>query len=274
MTDGSIRDLIRGAMAEIPGSSSRLDAELLMSHVLGRSRAWLIAHDDLLLVEESVCRFQHLLMRRRLGEPMAYLLGYRDFWKGRFKVAPGCLVPRPESELLVEIALAARPDTSATLLDLGSGSGALGISLALERPEWTVVASDLYDDAVAATTANGRHVQNLVRCQGYWGSAYRDACFDIVVCNPPYIPEGDPHLASLAAEPVTALSAGADGLDDIRRVVTDAFRILKPGGTLVMEHGHDQRASVIAILTDAGYADLRTFDDLNAVPRAVSAKRV
>ncbi len=275
--DRAMRSLIRSAfssaMNKTASQTSRLDAELLMSHVLGKSRAWLIAHDDLRLDEITIRQFQDLIARRRAGEPVAYLLGYRDFWNRRFEVGPGCLVPRPETELLVEIALAALSDTPATLLDLGAGSGAIGITLAAERPRWYVIASDLYEDALTITTANSTDVPNLFRCQGNWGEAFGDASFNVVVCNPPYIAAGDPHLTCLTAEPTSALLAGTDGLDDIRRVVADSVRILKSGGMLVMEHGHDQRASVVAILKNAGYADIRTFDDLNGTPRAVRATR-
>lgn len=272
-SQSTIRSTSTGAMNESASQTSRLDVELLMSHVLSKSRAWLIAHDDLHLDETTVGQFEVAVARRRAGEPIAYILGYRYFWNRRFEVGPGCLVPRPETELLVEIALAALSDRPATLLDLGAGSGAVGISLAAERPRWSVIACDLYEDALIMTTANCTDIPNLFCCRGNWGEALGAASFDLVVCNPPYIAAEDPHLAGLSAEPMSALIAGTDGLDDIRRVVADAVRILKSGGMLVMEHGHEQRESVVALLKNAGYADIRTFDDLDGTPRAVRATR-
>jgi len=260
--------LLRAAAARIdPG-----DAALLLAHALGRPRAWLYAHGDEAPDPAALQRFEALLARREAGEPVAYLTGRRGFWRHELRVTPDTLVPRPETERLVELALERlAPGAPLRIADLGTGSGAIALALALERPRARVVATDASPAAleVARGNADALGAGNIEFRHGSWFEPLAGERFDLVASNPPYVADGDPHLAQgdLRFEPAAALASGADGLDDIRVIVRDAPAHLVPGGWLLLEHGFDQGAAVRALLHAAGFAEVGTGRDLEGRDR-------
>lgn len=264
-TDTSCRpdSLLREAARHI----AREDAEPLLAHALGRDRAWLFAHATDPVEAELADGFRQLVERRAAGEPVAYLTGRRGFWTLDLEVTPDTLVPRPETELLVELALARiGPDVPARVADLGTGSGAIALAIASERPVAAVVATDISAPtlAVAVRNAQAHRLDNVWFRRGDWDEALGRDRFDLIASNPPYIAEGDPHLAQgdLRHEPPRALSSGADGLDAIRTIVAAASRHLVPNGWLLLEHGLDQGGAVRALLEAAGFAEVSTARDL------------
>ena len=243
------------------------DAEALLCHVLGRPRSWLYAHGDDELDEAGATAFDALLARRRGGMPVAYLTGRRGFWRFDLNVGPATLIPRPETELLVELALERMPsDRPLRVADLGTGTGAIALALALERPGAEVIATDASDAAleVAAGNAARLGVGNVTFRHGNWLAPLAGERFDLIASNPPYIAEGDPHLArgDLRFEPPTALASGVDGLDAIRVIAAGAPAHLVPGGWLLVEHGFDQGPPVRALLEAAGFEAIATATDL------------
>ena len=254
---------LRGARAMVgPG-----EAELLLAHVLDRSRSWLYSHGDEALDEAAAQRFAGLLERRRAGEPVAYLIGQRGFWRFDLQVSPATLIPRPETELLVEQALARIPEDRPTrIADLGTGSGAIALALALERPLAQVTGTDASESALAVARANATSLGLInvdFRC-GDWLAPLGEERCDLIASNPPYIAEDDVHLASgdLRFEPRSALASGVDGLEDIRTIVAGAPALLRAGGWLLLEHGLEQGAAVRALLSAAGLRDVATVPDL------------
>jgi release factor glutamine methyltransferase len=255
----------------------RLDAQLLLLQALGRpvhERAWLLAHDGDALPAGAWPALAAFCTRRLAGEPVAYLLGEKEFHGLALRVDARVLVPRPDTEALVDWALTvleghARP----AVLDLGTGSGAIALALQQARPDAQVDAVDASADALAVARANAQRLGLAVRfAQADWlaGAA---AGYGLIVSNPPYIAEGDPHLPALAHEPVSALVSGRDGLDDIRRIAGDAPAHLAPGGWLLLEHGHDQAAAVRSLLTAAGLEAAQSRHDLAGIERCSGARR-
>ncbi|MFN9776189.1 MAG: peptide chain release factor N(5)-glutamine methyltransferase [Burkholderiales bacterium] len=258
----------------------RLDARALAAHASGRPREWLIAHGDEPAEPAAAATFAAIAARRRAGEPLAYLVGGREFRGRRFAVSPAVLVPRPETEGLVDAALARLPAHRAPrVLDLGTGSGAIAVSLALERPDATVVATDASADAleVARTNAAALGAARVDFGLGDWWQALpADAApFDCVITNPPYVAEGDPHLldAALGHEPRAALASGPGGLDAIEAIVAGAPARLVPGGWLLIEHGRDQGEAVRARLAAAGFVEVATLPDLQGLDRIGLGRR-
>jgi release factor glutamine methyltransferase len=250
----------------------RADAECLLAHVLGRPRSWLFAHGGDALDEAAIARFDALVARRSEGEPVAYLVGHRGFRNLDLAVTPDTLIPRPETELLVELGLARIPaDSDARIADLGTGSGAIALAIAVERPHAQVVATDRSDAtlAVARANAGANALANVEFRAGDWFAPLAGERFDVIVSNPPYIADDDPHLAQgdLCFEPRAALAAGRDGLDAIRSIVRDAPAHLVDGGWLLLEHGHDQGEAVRRLLAQAGFDDIDTAQDLEARDR-------
>jgi release factor glutamine methyltransferase len=244
------------------------EAELLLLHALGqRERAWLFAHGGDAMPAQAVARFEALVLRREHGEPVAYLLGHRGFWTLELQTTPAVLIPRPETELLVEQALLRiPPERTAHVADLGTGSGAIALALASERPGAHVVATDASLEALELAAANARaHTIGNVefRC-GDWWSPLAGERFDLVASNPPYIADSDPHLSQgdLRFEPHAALASGEDGLDAIRAIAAGAPAHLHPGGWLLLEHGWEQGSAVRALLHEAGLVDVATHRDL------------
>ncbi|GAB3361021.1 peptide chain release factor N(5)-glutamine methyltransferase [Lysobacter tyrosinilyticus] len=249
-----------------------VDAEFLLVHVLGKSRSWLFAHRDDLVTGDLAATFAALVQRRAQGEPVAYLTGQRGFWRFDLAVTPATLIPRPETELLVELALERLPtDRALRVADLGTGSGAIALALAHERPRAQVTATDASASALAVARANANALRlgNVGFDEGDWYTPLGDAHFDLIASNPPYIALGDPHLdeGDLRYEPASALSSGTDGLDAIRTIVADAPAHLLPGGWLLLEHGWDQGEAVRALLTMAGFAEVATYQDLEGRDR-------
>lgn len=255
---------------EPESDSPRLDAELLLAHALGKSRTWLFVHAGDDLEGRDVDAFESLLQRRLNGEPVAYILGTREFWSVPLRVTPDTLVPRPETERLVEVALEQIPrNATMRIADLGTGSGAVAIAIALERPNVSLVACDRSTNALKVAEQNALSL-NLDRIQfveSDWTSSLGKTLFDLVVSNPPYVASGDPALDRLQKEPSAALVSGDDGLDDIRRLAVDVRTILKINGRFVFEHGADQQAAVRSILETAGWKDIHQFKDYSGRPR-------
>lgn len=248
---------------------ARLDASLLLSHSLEQPRSWLIAHDDDELTEAQLDQFESLCRRRTNGEPMAYITGEKEFWSISLKVGPGVLVPRPETEGLVETALTKLPATQCHILDLGTGSGAIACALATERPDATLLAIDASDTALEIAKGNAERLQlnNLQFKTSHWFSELSDQRFDLIVSNPPYVEDSDPHLEALQHEPLTALTAGADGLDDLRVIVSQSPERLTTGGWLLVEHGAQQGQAVQQLFIAAGFSNISTRQDLAGLDR-------
>lgn len=250
----------------------RLEVRMLLEHVLAKPRAWLLAHDTDPLAPEVVAAYEALAQRRLAGEPMAYLLGQREFMGHMFRVTPDVLIPRPDTEVLVETALECVAGQAApAVLDLGTGSGAIAISIALARRDARVMASDVSAAALAVAAGNAWELTASVRfVEGSWYDAVpAGEGFDLIVSNPPYVASDDPHLGQgdVRFEPRGALTDGADGLEDLRRIVAGAHRHLKAGGALWMEHGWDQAEAVRALLAATGFSDVHSRRDLAGIER-------
>ena len=256
--------------------SPRLDAEILLCRCIDMPRSYLFAHPEDELDEVTLQRFDDVLQRRADGVPMAYIMGLKEFWSQEFAVSPATLVPRPETELLVNLALCEIPrDTAWRVLDLGTGSGAIAVSIACERPLSQVTAVDVSEDALLVAAENARALaQGNVEClHGDWTAPVRDRTFDLIVSNPPYVRADDEALASLRHEPQSALIAGEDGLDAIRVLAADCGDVLVERGLLLIEHGSDQREAVAALLDAHGWTDVHCHNDLAGLPRVTAARR-
>lgn len=252
----------------------RLDAHLLLGHVLARSRTWLLAHDTDLLAPDTQARYLALLARRAEGEPAAYLLGDKEFFGLSLRVTPDTLIPRPDTETLVHWALEHLPtDQPRRVLDLGTGSGAIALALAHERPQADVTAVDASAGALQVALDNAAALGLRLRGRlGSWFAPVAGERFDLIVSNPPYIAEGDPHMAALRFEPESALTAGPDGLDDLRLIVAQAPDHLPPGGWLLLEHGYDQAEAVQTLMRQRGFVEVSTRFDLGQQARCTGAR--
>ena len=245
----------------------RFDAEVLLQHVLRRPPSWLVAHADDVLSLADEQAFRELVQRRLSGEPVAYITGRRGFWSLELEVTPATLIPRPETELLVELVLARiSEERPADVVDLGTGSGAIALAIGTERPQARILGIDASAAALEVAVRNARRlcIPNVRFVEGDWLAPLGDRRVDLIVSNPPYIEADDPHLAQgdLRFEPAGALASGADGLDDIRRIVADARAHLQPGGWLLFEHGWNQGEACRALLQAAGYTEVFTAQDL------------
>ena len=258
-------------------ATAELDAQLLLAHVMAVARARLKSHPEELADPSHTQHYRRLLARRAAGEPLAYLTGSRDFWSLTLKVTPAVLIPRPETELLVERALALRTAAAGRVADLGTGCGAVALALASERPRWQVVATDACADALAIARANaaGLGLGRVELRQGDWYQPLRGERFDLLVSNPPYVAQDDPALetASLRHEPPRALTPGLDALECLRTLVRGAPRHLAPGGWLLLEHGATQGADVRRELVEAGFAHVRSHRDLAGHERMTEGQR-
>ncbi|HEY4972902.1 MAG TPA: peptide chain release factor N(5)-glutamine methyltransferase, partial [Steroidobacteraceae bacterium] len=273
---GTVRALVQRGWAQLAGGSesSRLDAELLLAHALQQPRSYLLAHDDEPVDEATIARYQALLARSTQGEPLAYLIGEREFWSLPLAVTPQVLIPRPETELAVERCLALRDAREAAVADLGTGSGAIALALAVERPQWRVMATDRDAGALQIARGNAERlgVRNVYFSQGDWFASLQGRQFDLIVSNPPYVAASDPALHALRYEPLAALSPGASGLEALRQILSQAPPHLLPGGWLVLEHGASQAAEIAGSLVDAGYARVRCHTDLAGRERVTEAQ--
>lgn len=258
----------------------RLDGQMLLLHTLGRSpldRAWLLAHDTDPLPSSAWPDFEALCQRRQSGEPVAYLTGQRAFYGVMLQVNADVLDPRPDTETLVDWALELLAHTpKPVVIDLGTGSGAIALAIQHTRPDARVTATDASPAALAVAQANAVRLQLPVQCvMGNWLNRWEGPVgdVDLVVSNPPYIADEDPHLAALHHEPLMALTSGPDGLRDIRHLITQAYDVLKPGGWLLLEHGYDQADAVAALLADAGYTQVQHQLDLAGHRRCSGAAK-
>ncbi len=272
-------------MLGLDSGTARIETQILLRHVLKISRASLLAHPERRLTDLEQARYHELLLRRLRGEPLAYLLGEREFFGLIFKVTPATLIPRPETELLVELALqhipqmhpAPQPSSASgggsllRVLDLGTGCGAIALSIAHARPDAEVVAVEASAAAlvVARENAHQLNIANIVFEPGNWFEPLDMQRFDLIVSNPPYVAAGDPHLlqGDLPFEPLSALASGVDGMDDIRRIISNAPAHLNPGGWLMFEHGYDQAATVRNLLREAGLLEVFSVRDLAGIER-------
>lgn len=273
MSVSTFADALRAATAQLAmHDSARLDAELLLAHILGQPRSHLHAWPERTLTEEQAQAFAALIARRAAGEPVAHILGRREFWSLDLEVTPDTLIPRPETELLVELALARIPaDAAWDIVDLGTGSGAIALAVARERPHCRILASDVSADALAVAERNARSLGlgNVRFVHGAWYLPIGETRFDMILSNPPYIRADDPHLCAgdVRFDPHSALVAGHDGLDDLRRIVAGAPDHLRPGGWLLVEHGYDQGDAVAGLFALAGFSAVETVRDLGDQPR-------
>jgi release factor glutamine methyltransferase len=270
----AVRGLLAAASRTLTQASESpvLDAQALLAHVLGHDRGWLFAWPEQEPTPEERDAFDALVRRRQQGEPIAYLTGEREFWSLRLRVSPATLIPRPETEQLVETLLAQTLEADAQVLDLGTGSGAIALALASERPGWTITATDYSAAALAVARQNAQRLQlsNVHFFEGDWFEALpRGRRFAAVVSNPPYVAEQDDHLArgDLRFEPRTALASGQDGLDAMRHLISRAPRHLEAGGCLWLEHGADQGPEVRQLLCGAGFSAVTTQRDTAGLER-------
>ncbi len=253
----------------------RLDAQLIVGGVLGRTRTWLLAHDTDALATADAQRIAALVARRAAGEPLAYLHGDQEFFGMTLRVTPDVLIPRPDTETLVNWALDMLPTEQArSVADLGTGSGAIALAIASQRPLAEVTAVDLSDAALAVARGNAQSLglPNVRFAAGSWLAPLAGQRFDLIVSNPPYIAEGDPHLPALRFEPITALTAGQDGLSDLRQIIGQAGGHIHGNGHLLLEHGYDQAEAVAQLLRDVGFTDVSTRFDFGGQPRCTGGR--
>lgn len=279
----SIRSALLQAQAQLSQAplldaiDARYESQLLLQQVLKVNRAWLIAHENDDLATDIQHNFNALMQRRIGGEPIAYILGEREFYGLNLAVTPATLIPRPDTELLVDIALKKIPaNQAAQILDLGTGTGAIALAIAQQRPHTQVTGVDASRPALEVAISNSQqlHISNCLFVLSDWFNNLNDARFDVIVSNPPYIEEADEHLkqGDLRFEPISALASGTDGLDDIRRIIDGCLVHLKPQGWLMFEHGYNQAASVSELMAQTGLVAIESFKDLGGNERVTIGK--
>ena len=274
----SIRRALRDATYRLSAvsESARLDAELLLCRAIDMPRSYIFAHPDDVLDDGALERFAGTVERRLAGEPMAYIKGTKEFWSLELMVTPATLVPRPETEILVDLALREIPRRGdCRVLDLGTGSGAIALALAKERPLAEIAAVDIRVEALEVAKINARElgIANVEFLEGSWTGPVADRTFDVVVSNPPYVAAGDPALDALGAEPREALVAGDDGLDAIEVLARECQAVLAGGGALIFEHGSTQAESVKERLLRYAWVDIRCHNDYAGLPRVTVARK-
>ena len=279
----SIRSALLQAQALLSNSpqldaiDARFESQLLLQHLLKVNRAWLIAHESDTLSTDVQTKFDQLVNRRANGEPIAYILGNREFYGLNLIVTAATLIPRPDTEILVDTALNKIPsNTPLQILDLGTGSGAIALAIAQQRSQVQMTAVDASKAALEVAINNSKqlHISNIHFLLSDWFNNLNDTLFDVIVSNPPYIENTDAHLdqGDLRFEPTSALASGADGLDDIRRIIYDCLIHLKPQGWLMLEHGYNQAAAVTDLMAQTGLVNIETFKDLGDNDRVTIGK--
>ncbi len=257
------------------GETAAMEAELLLAVASGHSRARLVAFPEMPVEMQAARHFEALLARRAATEPFAYITGQQEFWSLTLEVSPAVLIPRPETELLVEWALQLLPaNQTPSVLDLGTGSGAIALAIKKERPHADVCACDRSPAALAVAAENAHQLNLPLRLlAGSWFAPLSGMTFDLIVANPPYVADGDAHLHALGHEPQSALVAGADGLEDLRHIIAEAAAYLRAGAHLLLEHGCQQAEAVTQLLRQAGFSDVQTRADLAGLPRASGGRK-
>ena len=274
MSDTTIAHLMgQHELLEQASDSPLLDCQILMAHVIGQTREWLYAHNEYQLKEGELFRFAGFIEQRQSGVPVAYITGTKEFWNHTLEVSPATLVPRPETELLVETLLNRFSNDPLTVVDLGTGSGAIAVSIAAERLNWNVIGVDLSQAALYIAARNACGLNNLTWITGSWCRHFSTNSIDVIVSNPPYVCQGDDHLHNLTHEPAGALIGGDDGLLHIREIVKDGYHCLKKKGWILIEHAPNQGPDVSQLLRAAGFTRIESLDDLEKRPRAAIAQR-
>lgn len=258
-------------VSDLDTDSARLDAEVLLATVLNKNRSYFRAFAERVLTADEDEHFQTLLTQRKDGRPIAHITGHREFWSLDLDVNEHTLIPRPDTETLIEFVLQHFPQNKLDVADLGTGSGAIALALASERPLWKLLATDQSKQAltVAENNANKCQLTNVTFKHGSWFQPLAQSRYDIIISNPPYIPQQDPHLqqGDVRFEPITALASGSDGLDDIRHLISHANEHLSPQGWLVLEHGYDQKQAIFDLLKQAHFENIMQIDDYGNNPR-------
>lgn len=274
MTEASIHEVLSHAGRQLAENceSPRLDAEVLLCHCLGKPRSYLRAWPEKLIDARMHAEYQDIVNQRLRGLPVAYLTGVREFWSREFLVSSDVLIPRPDTELLIELGLARiPPDRPVSVIDLGTGSGVIAVTLASERPLASITATDSSAAALKIARQNARrhHLDGIRFVQSDWLNGIKTCAFDLVLSNPPYIAAGDPHLQNgdVRFEPKHALIADESGLRDIRTIIQNARRYLRPNGHILIEHGYNQQLPVRQIMKSCHYRQINTYTDLSGNPR-------
>ena len=275
--NATVKQVLNKAMSRLQNQvdDPYTDSHVLLAHFMDTSRAWLVAHADDVIDQSTIAGFMRLVEQRRQGRPVAYITGMREFWSLSFKVTEATLIPRPETEHLVEQALLLLPGNHAQVLDYGTGSGIMAVVLAKERPHWQLHAVECSPGALSVARQNAEYHQVAVRFHQACGlEAFDNHCFDMIVSNPPYVMEADKHLrqGDVRFEPRLALASGADGLDCISYLVANAGDYLRPGGYLLLEHGYDQVVAVQELMAEHGYSSITSVKDLAGHDRVTSAQ--
>ena len=265
---------IKQICSQASATIERLDRELLLSHVMNQPRVYLYAHPEEMLTSEQCKQFEQFVQRREQGEPLAYLIGKIEFYGLVFEITPAVLVPRPETELLIDFVLENISAKTLSVLELGTGSGVIAITLAKHRPHWAITATDISDEALTLARGNS-HSHNTTTVgfikSDWFNNVTTTAKYNLIVSNPPYIAENDPHLGDLSYEPYQALVSGGEGLDAIKKIVQQAGDYLAVGGSIVLEHGYNQAEAVQRCLHEQGFKGIKTLEDLNHQPRVTIA---
>ncbi|GAA0858270.1 peptide chain release factor N(5)-glutamine methyltransferase [Aliiglaciecola litoralis] len=273
----SIAQLLNWAYQQLDGGESpKLDARVLLSHCLQKNTTYLLTWPEKIPSPEQVNQFQQLVLQRQTGRPVAYLIGYRDFWTLQLEVSENTLIPRPETELMIELALQLPLPEQAKVLDLGTGTGAIALSLAKENPAWSVTAVDVVDEAVdlAKRNAKSNGIADVEFFQSDWFTQLGSTKFDLIVSNPPYVEANSEYLdeGDVRFEPKSALTSGVDGMDDIKHIVATAPTYLNKGGWLMIEHGFQQSELVAETFRHHHFSDILHHQDLNGALRITQAK--
>ncbi|MDX2164185.1 MAG: peptide chain release factor N(5)-glutamine methyltransferase [Gammaproteobacteria bacterium] len=264
---------IKQICSQVSATIERLEVEILLSHVLNKPRVYLYSHPEEPLTSEQCDQFNQLIKRREQGEPLVYITGKTEFYGLAFDITPDVLVPRPETELLIDYILDNLKVKTASVLELGTGSGIIAITLAKYRPDWNITATDISAGALTIAKRNSHfHDAKTIRwIESDWYSNIKVEKYDLIISNPPYIAKDDPHLRDLSYEPHGALISGHEGLDAIKKIIKGATGYLVQEGEIVLEHGYNQAEAVQNCLHEHGFKDIKTLDDLNHQPRVTIA---
>ncbi|MCP5173389.1 MAG: peptide chain release factor N(5)-glutamine methyltransferase [Porticoccaceae bacterium] len=273
----TVTQCLRRAEELVESDSARLDVEVLLTHVFNVDRAWLYSWSDRVLDAAQLEQFEALFQRRLNGEPVAYITGEKEFWSLPLAVNFSTLIPRPDTELLIEHALVLPLPENARVLDLGTGTGAIALALASEKPNWQITAVDVSPEAVALAACNARNLEasNVRVLQSDWFDALRGEVFDLILSNPPYISENDEHLnqGDVRFEPATALVSAKQGYADLEKIIEDSGLYLNAGGWLVVEHGFQQGEKITALMRDNGFVEVSLHQDLGGNDRASMGRK-